>query len=98
MFRFTSARRTRPDSTELWNLAFASVDTCVPVAQVQDRPALMMAAVEDLCWQFTLGSWKARRPARGNRAAHAAWVAELQPLLDTSHRLRHLVQEQVAAL
>lgn len=98
MFRFTSARRAHTDPAELRNLAFSSVDIRIPAAHVRDCPSLMTAAVDDLCWQFTLQAWKTRHPARGRKAAYAAWVAELQPLLDTNSLLRNSLQEQMAAL
>jgi predicted DCC family thiol-disulfide oxidoreductase YuxK len=86
------ARRTRP---EAWNLRFASIGARVPAAMVVESPALLRAAVEEVCWQVAVADRLAARPRRWRRRAYAAWAAQLRELEWRREQLRRLVEAEV---
>lgn len=69
--------------TEVWNLRFESTGTTVPAGLVHDSPTLLVAAVEDICWQAAAEGWRARRPRRWRRRAYAAWLDQKRQRLST---------------
>jgi hypothetical protein len=80
-----------------WNLRFESVGAHIPTAAVAGSPALMFAAVEDLCWQIAMQDLRSRRPRRWRRAAYAAWSAQVRALTDNSARLRRMIELELIA-
>ena len=81
---------------DAWNLCFESIGSRIPTAVVADSPTLMVAAVEDMCWQVARDSWRAARPSRWRRRAYRAWVAQYASLADKRDRLRRMVDEALA--
>ena len=81
---------------DAWNLCFESIGSKIPTAVVADSPTLMVAAVEDMCWQVARDSWRANRPSRLRRRAYRAWMAQYVTLADKRDRLRRMVDEALA--
>lgn len=81
---------------DVWNLCFESIGSKIPTAVVADSPTLMVAAVEDMCWQVARDSWRAARPSRWRRRAYRAWIAQYSTLADKRDRLRRMVDEALA--
>lgn len=94
--RFRHSRRTA-DQTQDWNLRFESAGTTVPAGLVKDSPALLVAVVEDVCWQAAAEGWRARRPHRWRRRAYAAWRAQSDWLDQKRERLSVMVDDALAA-
>lgn len=82
---------------EGWNLRFESAGTAVPAGLVKDSPALLVAAVEDVCWQAAAEGWRARRPHRWHRRAYAAWRAQSGWLEQKRQRLSSMVADALTA-
>jgi len=98
--RATSRRRrhrTRRGPKDPWNLRFASIGAHIPAAVVADCPTLLVVAVEDMCWQLAMDSWRAAKPGRRHRRAYTAWQAQYQQLQDKRARLQALVDEALTA-
>jgi hypothetical protein len=91
-------RRSRraAKAREGWNLRFESAGTAVPAALVQDSPTLLVAAIEDVCWQVAAESWRARRPHRWHRRAYDAWRAQSAWLDAKRERLASMVDDALA--
>lgn len=81
---------------DAWNLCFESIGSKIPTAVVADSPTLMVAAVEDMCWQVARDSWRAARPSRLRRRAYRTWMAQYASLADKRDRLRRMVDEALA--
>ena len=81
---------------DAWNLCFESIGSRIPTAVVADSPTLMVAAVEDMCWQVARDSWRAARPSRWRRRAYRTWMAQYASLADKRDRLRRMVDEALA--
>lgn len=94
-----SRRRSRRGAqpAEDWNLRFESAGTAVPAGIVRDSPALLVAAVEDVCWQAATEGWHARRPHRWQRRAYAAWRAQSDWLDQKRRRLNTMLDDALAA-
>jgi hypothetical protein len=90
---FAGVRRRGP----AWNLRFESLGAHIPTAAVAGSPALMFAAVEDLCWQLAMRDLRSRRPRRWRRAAYAAWCAQVRALTDNRTRLRQMIELELIA-
>lgn len=92
-------RRSRraAQQTEGWNLRFESVGAAVPAGLVKDSPTLLVAAVEDVCWQAAAEGWRARRPHRWQRHAYAAWRAQSYWLDQKRQRLSAMLDEALVA-
>ena len=82
---------------EAWNLSFESFGTRIPTSVVVKSPTLLMAAVEEVCWQVSMDAWLAGRPRRWRRRAYAAWAAQLADLERSRERLRSLVDAELLA-
>lgn len=95
--RWPRRSRRTADRTEPWNLRFESVGTTVPAGLVNDSPALLVAAVEDICWQAATEGWRARRPHRWRRHAYAAWRAQSDWLDEKRQRLSIMIDDALAA-
>ena len=93
----TPGRRVRA-AAEARNLTLRSAGTGIPLGLVEHNTALLMLAVEDLCWQLAVDELDARRPARRHRAARRAWQAEADRLAAKRARLADLAAEAVGAL
>ncbi len=91
-----SRRAARKAQAEAWNLRFASAGTTVPAALVQDSPTLLVAAVEDLCWEVAAEDWRARRPRRWHRRAYDAGRAQSDWLEQKRRRLSLLIDDGLA--
>jgi hypothetical protein len=81
---------------DAWNLCFESIGSRIPTALVADSPTLMVAAVEDMCWQVARDTWRAARPSRLRRRAYRAWMAQYASLAEKRDRLRRMVDEALA--
>jgi hypothetical protein len=79
-----------------WNMRFESIGTRIPTALVADSPTLMVAAVEDMCWQVARDAWRAARPSRLRRRAYRAWTAQYSSLAEKRDRVRRMVDEALA--
>jgi hypothetical protein len=90
-------RRARRRQRETWNLRFESVGTRIPATVVSTSPTLMMAAVEEVCWQVSMAAWLAARPRRWRRRAYAAWAGQLAQLDSVREQLRTLVDAELLA-
>ncbi len=92
-------RRSRRvvDRQDGWDLRFESAGTTVPAGLVKDSPMLLMAAVEDVCWQAATDGWIARRPHRWHRRAYASWRAQSEWLEQKRLRLTALIDDALAA-
>jgi hypothetical protein len=90
-------RTARRGGGQAWNLRFESADTRVPAAIVGQRPSLLVAAVEDVCWRVAMDACRASRPGRWRRRAYAAWAAQLRGLEEKRERLRSLVEQELLA-
>lgn len=95
--RFSRRSRHADARTEPWNLRFESAGTTVPAGLVQDSPTLLVAAVEDVCWQAAAEGWRARRPHRWHRHAYAAWRAQSDWLEQKRQRLSLMVDDALTA-
>lgn len=90
------ARRTARQA-EGWNLRFESAGTAVPAGLVKDSPMLLVAAVEEVCWQAAAEGWRARRPHRWRRHAYTAWRAQSAWLEQKRRRLSSMIDDALAA-
>jgi len=95
--RWPRRSRRTADQAEAWNLRFESAGTTVPAGLVQDSPILLVAAVEDVCWQAAAEGWRARRPHRWQRRAYAAWCAQSDWLDQKRRRLNTMIDDALAA-
>lgn len=89
-------RAERDRRRDGWNMRFESIGTKIPTALVADSPTLMVAAVEDVCWQVARDAWRAARPSRLRRRAYRAWMAQYASLAEKRDRLRRMVDEALA--
>jgi hypothetical protein len=74
--RFSRRRRREAAAAEARNLFLISGRTGVPMGLATESPAVMVLAVEDLCWQLAVAALKRRRPRIWQRTARAAWRTE----------------------
>jgi len=88
-------RAARRQRRQAWNLHFESVGTSIPAAMVAKSPTLLMAAVEEVCWRFSMDACLAGRPRRWRRRAYAVWAAQLADLEAKRQRLRLLVEAEL---
>ena len=99
--RRTAGRRERRRAgrlrREAWNLSFESFGTRIPTSVVVKSPTLLMAAVEEVCWQVSMDAWLADRPRRWRRRAYCAWAAQLADLDRQREGLRNLVEAELLA-
>jgi len=86
-------RRRGRRATDSWNLRFESLGARIPAAFVGQSATLMVVAVEDVCWQLAMDSWRSARPRRWRRRSYATWRAQVLRLEDKRERLRSLVDE-----
>jgi hypothetical protein len=94
--RRAARRATAARLEDAWNLCFESIGSRIPTALVTDSPTLMVAAVEDMCWQVARDAWRAARPSRLRRRAYRAWIAQYASLAEKRDRLRRMVDEALA--
>jgi hypothetical protein len=80
------------------NLMLDSVRGGIPLRLVDDNPALLTLAVEDLCWRVAVDDHAKRRPARFRRAAYAAWREEQVRWEQKQGRLAEMAAEAIKQL
>lgn len=90
-----AGRRDRRASREGWNLRFESIGARIPAAMVAKSPALLSAAVEEVCWRVAMDAWLAARPRRWRLRAYAAWSAQRAELERIREQLRRLVEAEL---
>lgn len=90
-------RGARRLGREAWNLPFESIGARIPATMVAKSPALLRAAVEEICWQVAVQGWLAARPRRWRRRAYGAWAGQLKELELWREQLRRLVEAEVLA-
>jgi hypothetical protein len=72
--------------------------TGVPARQVAESPALMLAAVEDLCWRLAFVEQRKQRPRWWRRRERAAWREECALLEAKRARIAEMTAEAVREL
>ena len=96
--RFSRRWRREAAAADARNLFLISGRTGVPMGLATGSPAVMVLAVEDLCWQLAVADLKRRRPRIWQRAARAAWRSERDRCDAKRRRLAAMTAEAVSEL